>query len=77
MIGIVSVKLGKLKNNGKSNDKFSGVDHYLVYEAPCSIPSNFDAKNTYGYGSVEKVLCCNGNREYIATLFGLERDVEE
>lgn len=76
MIEIVSVKLGELTKICEYNSKLIGVAHYLVYEACCAIPSNFDANYTYGLGRVAVTLCCNWKIGYIAALSGLPRHEE-
>ncbi|PXF44921.1 Pyrophosphate--fructose 6-phosphate 1-phosphotransferase [Gracilariopsis chorda] len=77
LIGMVSSRLAMLKKEGLYKGKFSGVPHYLGYEARCAMPSNFDANYTYGLGRVAAALCCNGKTGYIATLSNLTKPAEE
>lgn len=77
LISIVTTMLAVRKKNGKFDGKFSGVPHYLGYEARCALPSNFDANYTYGLGRVAAALCCNEKTGYIATLSDLTKKPEE
>lgn len=77
LIGMVSSQLKAKKKDGSFKGKFSGVPHYLGYEARCVMPSNFDANYTYGLGRVAAALCCNDKTGYIAALSGLTRSAEQ
>lgn len=77
LIGMVSAMLDDMKKAGTYKGKFSGVPHYLGYEARCAMPSNFDANYTYGLGRVAAALCCNGKTGYIAALSGLTKSAED
>lgn len=77
LIGMVATMLNEKKKEGVFNGKFSGVPHYLGYEARCAMPTNFDANYTYGLGRVAAALCCEGKTGYIATLSGLTKKAED
>lgn len=77
LIGMVSVALKAKKNDGVFKGKFSGVPHYLGYEARCAMPTNFDSNYTYGLGRVAGALCSSHKTGCIATLSGLTKAPEE
>lgn len=76
LIDMVAAQLAIRKKSGKFSGKFSGIPHYLGYEARCALPSNFDANYTYGLGCVAAMLCCSGKTGYIATLSDLTKEPE-
>lgn len=77
LIGMVSVSLKAKKSDGVYKGKFSGVPHYLGYEARCAMPTNFDANYTYGLGRVAGALCSGRKSGCIATLSGLTKAPED
>lgn len=77
LIDMVSAALKDKKKDGIFKGKFSGVPHYMGYEARCAMPSNFDANYTYGLGRVAAALCVAGKSGYIAALSGLTKSAEE
>ncbi len=50
LIDLVSDKIRYLKSQGKTEAKFSALNHFFGYEGRCAAPSNFDADYCYSLG---------------------------
>jgi len=71
LMGTVSAKLAKWKNEGKSNAKFSPLPHFFGYEGRAANPSNFDSNYCYALGSAAAMLLAAGLTGYLASARGL------
>jgi len=50
LIDMVRDKINEMKNEGKTEAKFSPLSHFMGYEGRCAAPSNFDADYCYSLG---------------------------
>ena len=77
LIEMISVKLSKLKAEGKFTGKFSSQSHFFGYEGRCAFPSNFDADYCYSLGYNAFALINFGLTGYLSSVRNLTQPADE
>ncbi len=74
---LVKEELGRRRDAGIYDGKFSPLHHFLGYEGRCAFPSNFDADYCYSLGYNAFMLIQYGFNGYLSKVSNLSAPAEE
>ena len=77
LIQKVEERLAVLKKEGKYQQKFSVLSHYLGYEGRCALPTNFDANYCYALGFTAAATLGAGHTGYLVSIKDSTKPVSE